>query len=213
MYSVTVGAFVEDYGWLDKTQAIPRIISFARRCEGWRFGKGKKPSLEIIARALRIANLFIRLGSPKTGAFLGEDGSIAVVGYIQPERSLEASCYPDGTFELSIEEAGREIPETNFCAASEIEAAIIKQVCAWGLTTNSREFSISTTMTRSLGGSVVWATQKTEYPFPALPAPSFITAQSAIISDAQKLKLPANPRSFGSLSDRSYQQEQRLSIA
>lgn len=93
MYSVIVGTFVASHQRYGENQAVTRIISFTNRREGWRFGKGERPNLNTIACALKIANFIINIGVPKTGAFLGEDGSIAVTGYAQSGRGLEVTCY------------------------------------------------------------------------------------------------------------------------
>lgn len=141
-----VFASLADYQ--DANEAIPRIISFSSRPDGWKFGRGKRPCISTIVSALLVAQAFKACGAPKTGAFLNEDGTILVTGYYERWHA-EILCLLDEAYNLTIESDGDVILDQPFASLGLIAKELTEQVKKWGSVTPT-SVSTASTITTSI---------------------------------------------------------------
>jgi hypothetical protein len=154
-----VNSFANLVGHDDPNEAIPRIISFSCRPDGWKFGRGKRPTISIIVNALLVSNMVMACSASKTGAFLNEDGSILVTGYYD-QWHAEILCLLDGSYNLVIESNGEVIVDLLFSEIASTAQALTQQVkqCG-GNVTPTFVYTASTTTTSILGDFKVAAFQ------------------------------------------------------
>jgi hypothetical protein len=81
MYSVFTGGFVNSHVSKEAGETTSLIFSFSSYKNGWKFGRGVRPSGETVVSSLLVENFFRILGVRKTSAFLNDDGSIMVTAY------------------------------------------------------------------------------------------------------------------------------------
>jgi hypothetical protein len=125
--------------------AVPRIISFATRKEGWNFSHGRRPSTNIVFKSLLAALAVRESGIVDTGAFLNDDGSIMVTGYYGKTKHVEITCQIDEQVRVVLEENDSVVLDEEYINLEYGRQVLIDWVQKWGDAGRLLEYTISTT--------------------------------------------------------------------
>jgi hypothetical protein len=189
--------------------AVPRIISFVSRKEGWNFGRGKRPSSNTIIKSLLIAKAVRETGIIDTGAFLNDDGSIMVTGYHDKERHVEITCQTNESVRVLMEERGKTTFDEEYVNLEHGRRVLIDRVEQWGNVDLSLVYTISTTLISNWVASKAIAFQNrpaiTEYLSSAPTAQLPQVAQYAPVSVATTEPLPAHRQFSGNSAALTFQ--------
>ena len=185
----------------DNDLAIPRIISFVSRRDGWNFGHGMSPPTNVLIKALLIAKAVDDSGIRESGAFLNDDGSIMVTGYFDAARHVELTSEVAGAIRIVVEDNGDVIADDEYVNLESGRQRLIEQVRKWGNVARSPEFTTSTTLISNWRYFRVAPSPlhplTAEYPLSAQIALLPPAALYVPISDSTTMRLPAIPQFSG----------------
>ena len=95
---------------IESDLAREKILKFKQYREGWDYGDGVPFNRNTIWQALSLNRILMLYGVSKTNAFPGADGSIMVVGYLDP-WCWEFIIEPDRTITVVTEKDGSVVKE------------------------------------------------------------------------------------------------------
>lgn len=89
-------------------ETISKVNSFVELPEGWHYGEGVSPTVEICQNATKLLRVADFLGITRANAFPGVDGQIQVNFYIEKDV-LEFTLELDGTITIAEDEGNNQV--------------------------------------------------------------------------------------------------------